>query len=99
MRDKKRIARLLALVAVLGAAVAASAGAQTTRSTATLNIYGFGPGDDVQENRATYAASQLNGVTINRQAPNFDDQVFLTQLASGSVPDLVRMSRPSVGQY
>jgi multiple sugar transport system substrate-binding protein len=99
MRDKKWIAKFLVLVAVLGAAVAASAGAQTSRSTATLNIYGYGPGDDVQENRAAYAASQLNGVTINRQAPNFDDQVFLTQLASGSVPDLVRMSRPSVGQY
>ncbi len=96
----KHIARFLVVVALLSAVVAGVAGARTLKSTAgTLNIYGFGPGDDVQENRATYAASQLSGVTINRQAPNFDDQVFLTQLASGNVPDLVRMGRPSVGQY
>ena len=96
----KRIARFLVVAAAVAAVVAGAAGASSVRSTAgTLNIYGYGPGDDVQENRATYAAGQLQGVTINRQAPNFDDQVFLTQLASGSVPDLVRMPRTSVGQY
>jgi multiple sugar transport system substrate-binding protein len=97
---KKRIVRFLVMAAAIAAVVAGAAGATSVKSTAgTLNIYGFGPGDDVQENRAAYAASQLQGVTINRQAPNFDDQSFLTQLASGSVPDLVRMPRASVGQY
>jgi multiple sugar transport system substrate-binding protein len=71
-----------------------------TRSAAgTLNIYGYGPGDDVQENRAAYAKDQLNGVTINRPAGDFNDQAFLTRLASGDVPDLVRMGRPRVAQY
>ena len=61
-----------------------------TKSAGTLNIYGYGPGDDVQENRANYAANQLDGVTIKREAPGFDNQAFLTRLASGDIPDLVR---------
>src|SRR3954454_21613126 len=97
----KRTAKLLVVAAAVAAAVlAGTAGARTDRTTAgTLNIYGYGPGDDIQENRATYAAGQLSGTTINRPAGDFQDQVFLTQLASGQVPDLVRMQRSSVAQY
>jgi multiple sugar transport system substrate-binding protein len=96
----KRVAILLAVFAAF-AAIAGTAGAHTgsTALSGTLNIYGYGPGDDVQENRATYAANQLNGVTINRPAGNFDDQVFLTRLASGDVPDLVRMPRNALAIY
>ena len=97
---KKRWAILLAVVAALAAVVAGTAGARVdTTSAGTLDIYGYGPGDDVQENRATYAASQLQGTTIKREAPSFDDQAFLTRLASGDVPDLVRMPRPSLALY
>lgn len=97
---KKRWAILLAVVAALAAVVAGTAGARVdTRSAGTLDIYGYGPGDDVQENRATYAAQQLQGTTIKREAPSFDDQAFLTRLASGDVPDLVRMPRPSLAFY
>jgi multiple sugar transport system substrate-binding protein len=97
---KKRWAILLVVVAALAAVAAGTAGARVdTRSAGTLDIYGYGPGDDVQENRATYAAQQLQGVTIKREAPGFDDQAFLTRLASGNIPDLVRMGRPSVGLY
>jgi multiple sugar transport system substrate-binding protein len=96
----KRIAVLLVVFAALAAIVAGTAGARVdTKSAGTLDIYGYGPGDDVQENRAAYAAQQLNGVTIKREAPGFDDQAFLTRLASGDIPDLVRMGRPSVGLY
>jgi multiple sugar transport system substrate-binding protein len=97
----KRTAKLLVVAAAIAAAaLAGTAGARTDRTAAgTLNIYGYGPGDDVQENRAAYAVSQLSGTTINRPAGDFQDQVFLTQLASGQVPDLVRMPRPSVAQY
>ena len=97
----KRVAILLAVFAAFAAVIAGTAGAHTDGKalSGTLNIYGYGPGDDVQENRATYAANQLNGVTINRPAGNFDDQVFLTRLASGDVPDLVRMGRPALAGY
>jgi multiple sugar transport system substrate-binding protein len=96
----KRWAILLVVAAVFAAVIAGTAGARVdAKSAGTLNIYGYGPGDDVQENRAAYAAQQLSGTTINRPAGNFDDQVFLTRLASGDVPDLVRMGRNAVGIY
>jgi len=97
---KKRTAILLVMFAACAAIVAGTAGARVdAQSAGTLNIYGYGPGDDVQENRATYAANQLDGTTINRPAGNFDDQVFLTRLASGDVPDLVRMPRNALAIY
>jgi multiple sugar transport system substrate-binding protein len=97
---RKRVAILLVVAAAFAAVIAGTAGARVdAKSAGTLNIYGYGPGDDVQENRATYAAQQLNGTTINRPAGNFDDQVFLTRLASGDVPDLVRMGRPALALY
>jgi multiple sugar transport system substrate-binding protein len=97
---KKRVAILLVVAAAFAAVIAGTAGARVdTKSAGTLDIYGYGPGDDVQENRATYAASQVSGVTIKREAPGFDDQAFLTRLASGDVPDLVRMGRPSLAFY
>src|SRR3954453_2682905 len=97
---KKRWAILLAVVAALAAVAAGTAGARVdVKSAGTLDIYGYGPGDDVQENRATYAAQQLQGTSIKREAPSFDDQAFLTRLASGDVPDLVRMPRPSLAFY
>jgi multiple sugar transport system substrate-binding protein len=97
---KKRIAVLLVVAAALAAVIAGTAGARTdTHKAGTLDIYGYGPGDDVQENRATYASQQLNGVTIKREPASFDNQAFLTRLASGDVPDLVRMDRPSMALY
>jgi multiple sugar transport system substrate-binding protein len=102
VRTKRVVPMVFALLAILAAAVLAAntAGAQGVKKAAgTLNIYGYGPGDDVQENRANYTDSQLSGTTINRPAGNFSDQVFLTRLASGDVPDLVRMPRSSVGLY
>jgi multiple sugar transport system substrate-binding protein len=96
----KRVLGVLLFTLVIAALAVGAAGAQNHRAQAgTLNIYGYGPGDDVQENRATYAASQLSGTTVNRPAGDFNDQVFLTQLASGSVPDLVRMPRASIALY
>jgi multiple sugar transport system substrate-binding protein len=98
--------RLVLLFAVLTLGVVAAAGTAGARSdgaaraaAGTLNIYGSGPGDDVQENRAAYAAAQLQGTTINRPAGDFNDQAFVTRLASGDVPDLVRMTRNRVALY
>ena len=60
-RRKRVLAVLLAMLAVAGIAVTA---ASAKRAAGTLNIYGYGPGDDVQENRAAYAKDQLSGTTI-----------------------------------
>jgi multiple sugar transport system substrate-binding protein len=97
---RKRLAVVLALAAALFAIVAGSAIARSDKAGAgTLNIYGYGPGDDVQENRAKYAAGVMSSTDIKRPSGDFNDQVFLARLASGDVPDLVRMSRPRVAQY
>jgi multiple sugar transport system substrate-binding protein len=97
---KKRVLQLLLAALAIAAIAATAAGAKNDRAAAgTLNIYGYGPGDDTQENRAIYAASQLTGTTISRPAGDFTDQVFLTRLASGDIPDLVRMPRASVALY
>ena len=99
-RGKRRVLQVLFVVLAVAAVAVSAASAKSHHSTAgTLNIYGYGPGDDVQENRATYAASQLAGTTVNRPAGDFNDQVFLTRLASGDVPDLVRMPRASIALY
>src|SRR5215212_6826583 len=89
---------LLCGVVTAGLASAKPAG-KLTAAAGTLNIYGYGPGDDIQENRAAFAKSKLPNTDINRPAGDFNAQSFLTRLASGDVPDLVRMGRPSVAQY
>jgi multiple sugar transport system substrate-binding protein len=102
-RGWSRSAAAIAVVALCGVVAVAFADAKPAgkaRAVAgTLNIYGFGPGDDVQENRAAYAKELLSSTTINRPAGDFNDQAFLTRLASGDIPDLVRMGRPRVAQY
>ena len=62
---KKRYAILLVVAAVFAAVIAGTAGARTdVRASGTLNIYGYGPGDDVQENRATYATTTPGRRTV-----------------------------------
>ena len=92
------VVAVLCGVVTAGLASAKPAG-KLVAAAGTLNIYGYGPGDDVQENRATYAKSKLPNTDIKRPAGDFSDQAFLTRLASGDVPDLVRMGRPRVAQY
>jgi multiple sugar transport system substrate-binding protein len=97
---RKRVLELMLLTLAIAAIAATAASAKNERTAAgPLNIYGYGPGDDTQENRAIYAASQLTGTQVSRPAGDFNDQVFLTRLASGDVPDLVRMPRQRVVQY
>jgi multiple sugar transport system substrate-binding protein len=102
-RGWRRSAAAVAVAALCAVVAVALANAKPTSKTSavagTLNIYGFGPGDDIQENRAAYAKDLLSSTTINRPAGDFNDQSFLTRLASGDVPDLVRMGRPRVAQY
>src|SRR4051812_27150155 len=92
------VVAVLCGVVTAGFASAKPAG-RLTAAAGTLSIYGYGPGDDVQENRADYAKSKLPNTDIKRPAGDFNDQAFLTRLASGDVPDLVRMGRPRVAQY
>jgi multiple sugar transport system substrate-binding protein len=91
--------RSVALLAVVVLCVAASATVATGADSRTLDIYGFGPGDDVANGRAELAERALGGARLDNPRGAFNDQAFLTRLASGDVPDVVYMSRDRIGTY
>jgi multiple sugar transport system substrate-binding protein len=102
----KRSTLLLAAAGLALLVVASIAAAKTSvigggeRSLATLNIYGFGPGDDVANGRRDIAEKAIgSGNDIDNPRGSFNDQAFLAQLASGNVPDVAYMSRDKVGTY
>jgi multiple sugar transport system substrate-binding protein len=92
------LAALFASIAVV-AITASLASAHSTKTTAgTLNIMGFGTGDDVAETRAAIATKAVGG-SVNRPSGGFNDQQFLAAVASGNAPDLVYLDRQKVGTY
>ncbi len=100
-RHKRMLVACLTLaVAALATTVMTTiASAHTTRWQAgTLNIYGFGTGDDVAQSRAALAKAAV-GIPVNSPSGGFNDQTFLADIASGNVPDLVYMDRQKVGTY
>jgi multiple sugar transport system substrate-binding protein len=101
MQGWRKASALAALIAAIvsGAVTAGMASAHSTKTNAgTLNIMGFGKGDDVAESRAAIATKAVGG-TVNRPSGSFNDQQFLAAVASGNVPDLVYLDRQKVGTY
>jgi multiple sugar transport system substrate-binding protein len=101
MQGWRKASALAALIAAVGtvAITASLASAHSTKRTAgTLNIMGFGTGDDVAETRAAIATKAVGG-SVNRPSGGFNDQQFLAAVASGNVPDLVYLDRQKVGTY
>ena len=72
--------------------------AQTSsqRSGEVLKIFGFSGGDDVAQNREAFTKRVLAPAKVSTPPGNFDPQRFLTQWASGSIPDLVYLDRQQV---
>ena len=66
------------------------------RAKETLSIYGFGTGDDVANNRAAMAKKAIAPAKLQNPNGGYDPQKFLTQLAAGTVPDLVYLDRQQV---
>jgi multiple sugar transport system substrate-binding protein len=66
------------------------------RSGQVLKISGFGPGDDVANNRTAYAKKLLAPATIQNPGGAFDPQRFLTQFAAGFIPDVLYVDRQQV---
>lgn len=100
-RKSLAVTSVLAMLAVaaITAGLASAHGSSATRHDAgTLNIMGFGTGDDVAESRAAIATKAVGG-TVNRPSGSFNDQQFLAAVASGNVPDLVYLDRQKVGTY
>src|SRR3954447_6812169 len=91
------VSLIVALVVLAFTATLASAHS-TTKKAGTLNIMGFGTGDDIAESRAAIATKAVGG-TVNRPSGGFNDQQFLAAIASGNAPDLVYLDRQKVGTY
>ena len=66
------------------------------RASQTLRIYGFGKGDDVASNRFAVAKQAIAPAKIVNPEGAYNAQRFLTQLASGNVPDLLYLDRQQV---
>jgi multiple sugar transport system substrate-binding protein len=102
----KRSALLVAAAALSVVVAANFASAKPTKTTGPtaynqageLDIYGFGPGDDVANGRAEIATKAVDA-KVNNPRGAFNDQAFLTRLASGDVPDVVYLDRALVGTY
>jgi multiple sugar transport system substrate-binding protein len=93
-------------VAAVAAAIAVAAAPANGKSTkpaklsGTLNIMGFGTnGDDVAKNRFAIAKKAVAPVKVNAPNGGFNEQQFLTDVASKQVPDLVYWDRSYVGTY
>jgi multiple sugar transport system substrate-binding protein len=97
-RKALALAALLASIAVVAVTASLASAHSTKASAGTLNIMGFGTGDDVAETRAAIATKAVGG-TVNRPSGGFNDQQFLAAVASGNPPDLVYLDRQKVGTY
>src|SRR5436190_10998642 len=97
-RKSLAVASALVALGVLAFAATFASAHPTAKSGGTLNIMGFGTGDDVAETRAAIATKAV-GATVNRPSGSFDDQQFLAAVASGNAPDLVYLDRQKVGTY
>jgi multiple sugar transport system substrate-binding protein len=91
----KRLLPFVGVIAVVAAALAAGA---SSRSNATLEVYGFGPGDEIANTRADLAERAVGG-SVNNPRGGFNDQQFLASVASGDVADVVYLDRAKVAQY
>lgn len=93
------IAAVVSAIAVTAAA-AHTKSTQSTKLSGTLNIMGFGTnGDDVAKNRFAIAQKAVAPVKVNAPNGGFNEQQFLTDIASKQVPDLVYWDRSFVGTY
>lgn len=90
-----------ALSVVVVASIASAkpaAEASVEQQARTLNIYGYGPGDDVAQTRTAHNARVLGpNVEIENPRGGFNIQAFLAQLASRNVPDVMWVSRGLIG--
>ncbi len=86
------------LLAVAALSLMVAAGLATAKPSATLKIYGFGPGDEIANTRADLATTAVGG-SVDNPRGGFNDQQFLASLASGDVPDVIYLDRFKIASY
>ena len=103
---RKRIAwpTAVALVAIVVGVVVSSASARTdsgagAAGAATLRTMGFALPDEIARVRVDATKAALAPAQVEMDTGGFDEQKFLSAVASGNPPDLVYMPRNFIGQY
>ncbi len=76
-------------------------GAGGMEASGELFAYGFGyeTGDVIAQTRVDVFNEQYPDVDVTFSESGFDDQGFLTALASGDAPDVVNLPRNKIGTY
>ena len=67
--------------------------------TGSLQIMGFGAGDEIAQTRYDLATSALDGVDVSLIEGDLDIQAFLSAVAGGDPPDLVYANRDQIGTF
>jgi len=93
--------RTIRKVAVFGVTLALLATAVHAQDSVsgTLNIQGFGTGDEIATTRVDVFKKAHPDVTVNIAEGALDEQQFLTSVASGTPPDLVNLDRAVLSTY
>ncbi len=81
------------------AAVALLSGFQGADVSGDLAVSGFGLPDEIATVRVDTFEEQYPEVNLNLTEGSFDQQQFLTAVASGNVPDVVYLSRDTLSTY
>jgi multiple sugar transport system substrate-binding protein len=76
-----------------------SAAGGPTGAGQMLVIMGFGTGDEIATTRTKLAKQAIAPAKVKNPNGAFNDQQFLTAVASGTTPDLIYLERQKVGTY
>ncbi len=76
-----------------------SAAGGPTGAGQMLVIMGFGTGDEIATTRTKLAKQAIAPAKVKNPNGAFNDQQFLTAVASGTTPDLIYLDRQKVGTY
>lgn len=73
--------------------------AQDAEITGTVNVMGFGTGDEIATERVALFQETYPGVEVTFTEGALDEQQFLTSVASGNPPDAVYIDRALLSTY
>jgi multiple sugar transport system substrate-binding protein len=101
---RRRRARITATGVLVAAVTAACGGVSTggedgdTGGATTITTMGFGLPDEIATTRVK-AYEKASGNTVKVNEGGFDEQQFLSAVASGNPPDVVYLDRNIIGTY
>ncbi|MBT0994506.1 extracellular solute-binding protein [Cellulomonas sp. DKR-3] len=65
----------------------------------SLQVMGFGAGDEIATTRLDRAKAELDGVDVSLVEGDLDIQAFLSAVAAGDPPDIVYANRDQIGTF